>query len=100
MKASDILFHVGTESSRADGDVLVVMCPKDFFEREGCVYDQHLRIHSLLPDWMAECQECLFDSRRGVDETRQALLDRGFVEDSVFASFCKDHDPFLLIEDP
>lgn len=103
MNPEDILFYVGKEASYedidgevVDGDVLVVMCPKDFFMKNGYVCDKHLGIQHLLPkSIIAECQEGMFDTSLNVEETREVLLNLGFVEDESFSNFCKNHDPFV-----
>ena len=77
------------------GSVMVVMCPIDFFNSKGYVSDSHLNIHSILPPFVRECGECLFESYGSLEETRKALIDRGFVEDERFSEFCRQHDPFV-----
>lgn len=100
----DIFFHVDREKVHSydddeeepqEGEVFVVMCPIEFFNSRGCVYDQHLGIHDLIPEFMGECAECLFESNYPVDLTREKLLELGFVENEKFSNFCKNHDPFV-----
>jgi hypothetical protein len=104
IRPQDILFYVGCEKIYADdedsevlidGDVYVVMCPADYFAQYNCVYDQHLGIRHLLPDFMGECGECLFDTDCSVEGTREHLIARGFVENPKFSQFCSQHDPFV-----
>lgn len=92
-------FHVGLAANYnheddAEDEVMVVICSIEFFDSHGYVYDRHLGINHLLPDFMSECGECLFDTTKSVEETRQELLARGFVESENFSEFCDDHDPF------
>ena len=104
IQPKDIFFYVGREKVHSydddeeqpqEGDVFVVMCPIDFFNSRGYVYDQHLGIHDLIPGFMGECAECLFESNYPIDLTREKLLELGFVENEKFSNFCKHHDPFV-----
>jgi len=91
-KAAEIYFYVGY--SRQYKEVMVVMSPIEYFEKNNCVLDQHLGIRELLPDFMGECGECLFDTSKSILNSKKELLSRGFIENNKFAEFCKNHDPF------
>jgi hypothetical protein len=82
--AKDIYFHV---VSTPDG-VCALLCPINFFTKEGCMYDQHLGIESLLPEYLHEDMECLFFSNKTIEETRQDLLAKNFVELNEYSEFC------------
>lgn len=73
----------------------VVMCPINFFEEHGYVYDQHLNIDSIIPDYMGEEAEAMFSSDKSPENTRRDLLALGFKESTEFTAWCSTHDPFL-----
>ena len=52
------------------------------------MYDQHLGIQKLLPDYLHEDMECMFFSNKSVEETRKDLLSKSFVELNEFSEFC------------
>jgi hypothetical protein len=82
--AKDIYFHV---RETPDG-ICALLCPIKFFTKEGCMYDQHLGISELLPAYLHEDMECMFFSNKSVEETRQDLISKNFVELNEFSEFC------------
>ncbi len=82
--AKDIYFHV---RETPDG-VCALLCPIDYFTEAGCMYDQHLGIQKLLPDYLHEDMECMFFSNKSIDETRQDLLSKNFLELNEYSEFC------------
>lgn len=70
---------------------LVIIVPTTFWHSNGHVYDQHLNIDHLIPDYMSECMESHFESSRSPAETRDDLLLLGFKESEKFTMFCREH---------
>lgn len=67
------------------------MCPAKFFDKNGYMYDQHLCIDKLLPDWIYEEREACFSSEKSVEETKVFLKNLGFVENQKFSDFVERH---------
>jgi hypothetical protein len=110
LKPSDIYFHVGLAWRYYEEDfctpldepvkdeVLVVMCPKFWFDREHCVTDCHLQgyIERFLPEGMGEETDCQFSTEGWTaGDLRAELIRRGFVESEAFSAFSEAHDPFV-----
>ncbi len=83
-KAEDFYFHV----RETEDGVCALLCPLVYFHKAGCMYDQHLMIQKLLPEYLREDMECMFFSNKSVQETREDLLAKGFVELEEYSDFC------------
>jgi hypothetical protein len=70
---------------------LVVIVPIEFWKDNHYVYDQHLSIENIIPDYMSECMESHFESSKSVEETRNDLLSLGFKELDEFTQFTRSH---------
>jgi hypothetical protein len=98
--AEDFYFYVAY--SHDWKDVIVSICPIDYWNKNGCIIDKHLSktIKHLLPSGMGECNEAMFDTSSDIEKTIQDLRDRGFKEDDSYNAFCAAHDPFCNKPDP
>lgn len=81
----------------------VIICPKPYFDKHGCVIDRHISDYTALlqnlPEGLGEESEAMFSSGKSVDETRRDLLKVGFIESGDFSNWCKNHDPFCESDD-
>lgn len=69
--------------------VNVAITPIEYFDREGYVSDQTPHIEHLLPDYMFEIMESLWESEKSMEETRNDLLSRGFIESEKMRQLCE-----------
>lgn len=90
----DFYFYVGY-SEEYEGN-FVVICNIDYWDQYKHIADHHLSIRNLLPNYMGECEESLFEfpDDKSLEEVRNTLLTRGFKENEEFSKFCSTHDPF------
>lgn len=101
-KPNDYYFHVGIVHTDEWNDelndfaieVLVVITPVEFFDKNGCVFDRHLKIDSILPAGIVDTCESLYESKHSFEETERLLLAAGFKQSPEFSDSCKNHDPF------
>jgi len=87
-KPQELLFYVAT----LEGETLITICPKYWFEREGFCYDGHLDLRGVLPDIVhpVPVMECTWESDHHSSHVIKALKDRGFVEDENFTMFMEE----------
>jgi hypothetical protein len=84
--ASDYYFAIGP-MNEYDPEPFVIINPKEFYDREGHWYDQHLGIHHLLPDNMGCAMESIYEFTCSVEEIRQEMISRGFIENQELAVY-------------
>ncbi len=90
-KPEDFYFYAARDMY---GDISVIINPIKYWNERGYVYDQHLSIYHILPDYMSEVQESHFGTNKSLRKTRADLRALGFKENEAFSKFCKEHDPF------
>ena len=68
-----------------DGDAMVGIVGKDYFDENEDYFDQSIHLEHILPDHLFECMESIWttmDSSR--EEVREELKDLGFTENKDF----------------
>ncbi len=63
----------------------------EYFKKEGYQSDWHLGGWVVMPKFVSEFQEGHFRSNKNSQETRDALLALGFVEDEEYSKFSKQY---------
>ena len=66
------------------GCVAVYLCPKDYFESNGYMYDQSVDIVGFD---MPELMEAIYESSEDMPTTIQKLTDLGFKDSPAFVDF-------------
>lgn len=89
--AAEFYFYVGD----SDDGIWIMVCPRSYFDREGCCYDQSFSLDGLLPasvddyDIMEATWEPSGNST--IEELKQDMIDAGFVYDQKFWDFLDDN---------
>jgi len=60
-----------------------VITPKEYYDQNGCMYDQHLLIDHILPKELGEEMEGAYSFEVSPEEMRDKLLKLGFVEHTL-----------------
>lgn len=68
-----------------DNACYVSICPKEYFDRHDCEFDQTLPIDHLLPKDFSEAMEGVYEATRPLKDVRQDLLELGFKESKRFS---------------
>lgn len=76
----DYVFHI-----HSSGDILV--SDYAYFKKDGCQSDWHLSGFVVFPEFLSEEMEGSFSSQKSIEETRDALIKFGFVEDPMYSAF-------------
>ena len=63
------------------------ICPVDYFDAEGCCYDQDMPIQHLLPKGMYSSMEACWKYQGTKEEICDQLRQRGFQESQDFFNF-------------
>ena len=60
----------------------VVITPREYFDQEGCWYDQHLDIDHIIPGYLCCLQEGMYDWPDDVhpNKVKNTLKKKGFIE--------------------
>lgn len=89
-QAYDFYFHINSGSYGLDGCDISI-CPKVFFDKYNYCWDVDLMIEHLLPDDFEEMMPGNYLSDRSIQDLKNDLLKRGFVQNNKFDNFMDDH---------
>ena len=101
---ADCYFYAGDSSKRDkrlyDINSVVIICPADYFDKNGHIYDGHLsrRLKPHKPDGLGEEQEGQFSTSDDVPTITAKLLELGYRQTPRFSGFCQSHDPFVNLD--
>lgn len=67
-----------------DGEVIVGIVAKDYFDRNGHAFDQEIAIDHILPEHFWQSMESIWSSDHDLEEVVAELKELGFTENSKF----------------
>jgi hypothetical protein len=91
-KASDYYFYVDDSQPWIYlGKTYIYICltPIAYFKRRGCMFDCSMYLDHILPDDFSESMESTWECPRSLEDIKQDLLSRGFVDNEEFNAFMK-----------
>jgi len=84
LKPSDMLFGVTLSGNSNYDPNTVIMCPKMWWEREQCQYEQDIDanwVNQYVPQTLVQTAEAIFEIRGDWNSIKQQLLAAGFIEE-------------------
>jgi hypothetical protein len=85
------LFYCGP-SEEYDGEILVSITSVEFWEKNGHWSDYHIsdELVDILPSFLVECMEGVFETSLSMEETISRMKEIGFRTDPEYDKFCKN----------
>lgn len=74
-----------------DAFTFVSIVPKAYFNKEGCMWDQSMKLDHILPEDLGEEMESIWGTHRDIEEVRKDMLARGFEENADFTKAAREY---------
>jgi len=80
-------FYFALHTDQKSQHTIVYLCPKEYFDTTGWMFEDSIPIVHLLPDYLEEVLEAIYETSHPKDRVLRDLCSRRFVWGSKFQDF-------------